>query len=336
MRKVNLDVLGIGNAVVDIIVRTDDAKLRELSLEKGSMHLSEAPFTNALYRALKPEMEVAGGSAANTMVAVASLGGKTAFIGAVGKDEYGKKFVSSLKEHGVFTVCTVHEGSLPTAHSYILVTPDSIRTMKTYLGVAKDFNEHDVDETLVAGAKITFIEGYLLDCKGGEAAIRKAVELAQWYGHKVALALSDPHCVKRHRSTFHELIDNKVDIVIANTKEINALFDTNDHNVSIQHMQEKCKHDDVVAALTRSEKGVVILEGEKRYDVKGLVVPNIVDTTGVGALFSGGFLYSLTQDYGLPAAGELGNLCAAQGLVNLGARVDFSLASLLKKQAEGM
>ena len=319
------DVLGIGNAIVDIIGRCKPEFLVSNNLAKGHMTLVDADAVSRLYKSMGPAVEISGGSAANTMVGIASLGGKAAFIGKVAEDDFGTVFAHDIRSAGVAFNSSASAGGEPTARSLILVTPDGERTMNTFLGVSPELSPRDVDQKLVAASRILYLEGYLFDRPDAQAAFRHAADLAEAAGREVALTLSDGFCVERHRLEFLELIRDKVDILFANEAEITALYKTNSFEEASRHAKE----DASIAVLTRSAKGSVIFRGDKAASVPAAPVRQVVDTTGAGDLYAAGFLYGYAAGKQLDICGHIGSLAAAEVISHLGARPETSLAGLV-------
>jgi len=319
-----LDVVGIGNAIVDVLAQSDDAFLAAKGLAKGSMTLIEADAADRLYGAMSAGVECSGGSAANTMVGVASLGGRAAFLGKIKNDQLGEVFAHDIRAVGVeFTTPPTTRGA-GTARCLILVTPDGQRTMATYLGAAVEFSEADVVSGTISSAAYVYMEGYLFDKPSAKAAFRKAVDLAHESDGKVALTLSDSFCVDRHRDDFLALIDRGVDVLFANEAEIKALYRVKTFDEALQRVRGR----DLIVALTRSEAGSVIVKGEEVHVVEATKVPRLVDTTGAGDLYAAGFLFGLARGRSLAAAARLGGLCAAEVIGHFGARPQTNLAKL--------
>lgn len=322
---VSFDVLGIGNAIVDILARTEDDFLIAQKLAKGSMCLIDEAGAEGLYSKMGPTEEISGGSGANTIAGIASLGGKTAFIGKVKDDHLGRRFIHDIRAAGVtFTTPLAGDGAA-TARSFILVTPDGERTMNTFLGACQALDEKDVDPSLVEAAKITYLEGYLWDPPQAKAAFRKASMVARAKGRRVALTLSDAFCVERYRDEFIDLLrSGAVDTLLANEHELKALYMTSDFASALEALRQ----DVTLAAVTRSEKGCVIIEGTMTVEVPAAPVDKVVDTTGAGDLFAAGFLYGLA--HGLPhrRSGELGGLAASEIISHIGARPLVNLKDL--------
>jgi sugar/nucleoside kinase (ribokinase family) len=321
------DVVGIGNAIVDIIGRCDDAFLSKHGLTKGSMQLVDAASMAERYRAMGSGVEISGGSVANTMVGVASFGGSAGFIGKTAKDQFGDIFAHEIRAAGVtFTTPPAPAGSDPTGRCLVLVTPDGQRTMNTFLGVSPQLGGGEVDPHLIRSARILYLEGYLFDRPEAKAAFRQAAQIAAEAGCQVALSLSDPFCVDRHRGEFLALIRASVDILFANEAEITSLYQVSSFEEAARHAQRDTK----LAALTRSEKGSVILGDGAALDVPAAPVARVVDTTGAGDLYAAGFLFGLAHGKPREIAGRLGSLAAAEVISHIGARPEVSLKELAR------
>lgn len=318
-------VLAIGNAIVDVLARVDNDFLDEHGMTKGSMTLIDGGRAEQLYGAMGPTVEMSGGSAANTAAGIASLGGNVQFIGRVRNDPLGQSFIRDIRGLGVrYDVPPASEGP-STARCLILVTPDAQRTMNTYLGASIDLTPEDIEPVAVSRAEIVYLEGYLWDQPQAKDAMRKAIRLAHDAGRRVALTLSDSFCVDRHRAEFLHLAEHHVDILFANEAEIKSLYQVGDFDSALQQARE---HVDI-AALTRSEKGSVILAGEEVHIIDAVPNVNVIDTTGAGDLYAAGFLYGLTHDFDLHAAGQLGALCAAEVIAQIGPRPQSPLKPLI-------
>ena len=325
MTQASIDVVGIGNAIVDVIARCDEAFLDKEALVKGTMALIDADRAEALYRMMGPGTEASGGSAGNTMAGIASLGGNGAYIGKVRDDLLGEVFRHDLTAQGVrfdTPPATVGPG---TARCLILVTPDGQRTLNTYLGACVALGPDDIDPAIVGMAQVTYLEGYLFDPPLAQQAFRKAAEIAHGAGRKVALSLSDPFCVERHRAAFRDLVAGDVDILFANEVEICSLYETADFAVAAAAVRGHV----AIAALTRSAQGSVILAGGAEHRVAAAPVTRVVDSTGAGDLYAAGFLYGLTRGLPLPICGETGGLCAAEIISHVGARPERNLSELI-------
>ena len=328
------DVAGVGNAIVDVIASVDDRFLLNHRIAKGGMTLIDSFRAHELLKALGDNQqsmsslhEVAGGSAANTLAGLASLGGNGIYFGKVFDDRLGEVFAKSMNEQGItFTSHPAREGST-TASCLIAVTPDGQRSMNTYLGACRELAPDDIDEEQVAQAKILYIEGYLWDEAVAKDASRKAIAAMKGAGGRVALTLSDSFCVGRFRDEFLHLLDKDVGILFANEDEAKALFQAEDFDAVV----EGAKKWGGIAALTRSAKGCVIVEEGQVHEVPAAPVKRVVDTTGAGDQFAAGFLYGLTHGKGLTDCGKLGALAAAEVISHYGARPEVSLKDLAEK-----
>jgi sugar/nucleoside kinase (ribokinase family) len=321
------DVVGIGNAIVDIIVRCDEAFLERQGCSKGSMRLVDEAAIAQLYGAAGPGIEISGGSAANTVVGVASFGGRAGFIGRVADDTFGEVFGHDICAAGVtFTTPPAAAGSEPTGRCLVLVTADGQRTMNTFLGVSPHFAAGDIDADLIASAQILYLEGYLFDRPQAKAAFRRAAAIAAGAGRKVALSLSDPFCVDRHRSELLEFARTSADMLFANEAEILALYQTTSFDEAARSTARDCK----LAALTRSEKGSVILSAGQSLPISPAPVARLIDTTGAGDLYAAGFLFGIAAGAGPQRAGELASLAAAEVIGHIGARPEVGLADLAR------
>ena len=319
-----LDVVGIGNALVDVLAHAEDGFLARQSLVKGTMHLVDEPRAREIYDAMGPGVEISGGSAANTVVGVASFGGRAHYVGKVRDDQLGEVFGHDLRATGVgYDTPRATEGP-PTGRCLIVVTPDAQRTMSTFLGASVRLGPADVDPRLIARGRILYLEGYLFDPPEAQEAFRAAAAIAHEAGRKVALTLSDPFCVERHRAAFLDLVEHHVDILFANELEICALYQVRDFDAALPHVRGHCE----LAALTRSAKGSVLVNGDRMHVVSAHPVEAVVDTTGAGDLYASGVLYGLSQGLDLPACGRLGALAAAEVIAHVGARPMVPLADL--------
>lgn len=322
---VSVDVLGLGNAIVDVLAHSSDALVAELGLVKGAMTLVDEATVEALYRRMGPAREVSGGSCANTMAALAALGGRPAFIGRVKDDELGRVFAHDIRAAGVAFQSLPASDGPSTARCLVFVTPDAQRTMQTYLGACVELGPEDVDPELVAAARITYLEGYLWDRPEAKAACRKAIEIAHRHGRQVALTLSDPFCVDRWRVEFQGLVEREIDILFANEAELTALYEAPSFDAALQEVRRHVHF----AALTRGPKGSVVVRGEEVHVIDAAPVERLVDTTGAGDLYAAGFLYGLSRGLDLGRCGRLGSACAAEIIQQFGARAERPLAPLL-------
>ncbi|MDA1071194.1 MAG: adenosine kinase [Proteobacteria bacterium] len=327
MTDTAFDVLGIGNAIVDVIAETTDAFLDEQKLDKGIMRLIDEDEAARLYGVMGPGIEVSGGSAANTIAGVAALGGRANFIGRVRDDELGDVFAHDIRAQGVsFASAQAKDGPL-TARCLVLVTPDAQRTMNTYLGACVQLSASDVDRDAIAASRAVYLEGYLWDAPEGPAIFAEAAHAAAAAGREVAMTLSDPFCVDRYRDDFLAFIREHVDILFANEIEIASLYQVE----SFEEAARRSSEDVRIAALTRSEKGSVIVAGSGRT-VIGAHPTRVVDTTGAGDLYAAGFLYGYATGASLEQAGRIGSVCAGEIISHIGARPRANLRTLIAEQ----
>lgn len=319
-----LDVVGIGNALVDVISQESDELITALGLAKGAMTLIEEDDATALYERMGPGVEISGGSGANTMVGIAALGGRAQYIGKVRDDQLGAVFGHDLRATGVIYEVPPAQSGPGTGRCLIMVTPDAQRTMNTYLGASVAFEPGDVDESVIRAARVLYLEGYLFDRPAAQEAFRQAARIAHDAGALVAVTLSDPFCVERHRQAFLELVESHVDLVFANELEALSLYETDD----LDEVARRFAEHSAVAAVTRSEKGSVVIAGEDRIVVPALPVERVVDTTGAGDLYAAGFLYGYSRGHDLRRCAELGSVLAAEVISHIGARPEADLAVL--------
>jgi len=322
MAATRFDVLGIGNAIVDVIARTDDAFLAKHQMRKGTMRLIDEAQAAGLYDAMGPAVEVSGGSAANTIVGAASLGARAAFIGKVKDDELGRVFAHDIRAAGVAFATPPASAGPSTARCYVLVTPDGERTMNTYLGAAQDLHPNDIDAATIAAAQIIYLEGYLWDPPHAKEAFLKAAKIAHDAERDVALTLSDAFCVDRYRAEFLDLIRKGiVDIVFANERELHSLYETADFDSAVKVLRGEAK----LAVVTRSEKGCVVVSREAVVAVPAEPVEQVADVTGAGDLFAAGFLAGLARGKDHRTSARLGGIAAAEVIQHIGARPAVSL-----------
>jgi sugar/nucleoside kinase (ribokinase family) len=319
-----IDVVGIGNALVDVLSHESHEFVAAQDLTPGAMTLIDTARAEALYAAMGPAVEISGGSAANTLVGVTSFGGSAAFVGRVADDELGAVFGHDVRAAGVEFRAKPASGGEPTGRCLIIVTPDAQRTMNTYLGASAQLGPADVDHELVARAQVLYLEGYLWDEPDAKAAYRLAARTAHDAGNRVAFTLSDSFCVDRHRDEFLELVESEVDVLFANEAEITSLYEVDEFDDALQRVQHHCE----IAALTRSERGAVIVARDEVHVVDAHPVAEVVDTTGAGDQFAAGFLFGLTHGYLLGTAARLGARAAAEVIGHLGARPEAALATL--------
>lgn len=325
MSKPSVDVVAIGNALVDVIAEVDEQFLVEHHLERGAMTLIDEALADELYAAMPPAIEASGGSAGNTIASIASLGGRAAYIGKVADDQLGRVFRHDMQAAGVSYDVPPSTTGTPTGRCLIVVTSDAQRTMSTFLGAGVELGPVDVDEGLIGRAKVTFLEGYLWDPPGAKRAFLKAARAAHAAGRKVSLTLSDSFCVERYRDEFRELVENEIDILFANEAELTSLYEVASFDDALQLVRGNCE----IAALTRSEKGSVIVAGKDVHVIDAAPVERVVDTTGAGDLYAGGFLYGYTQGLDLGACGRIGSICAAEVISHFGPRAEADLKTLI-------
>jgi sugar/nucleoside kinase (ribokinase family) len=333
-KKYNL--LGIGNAIVDVIAYESLEFLEKNGLPHGSMALVDQKTSDKLYKKIGTATECPGGSVANTLAGFAMLGGKAAFIGKVADDLLGNFYKKDMQKVGVDFLLSPQTDSVPTARCLIMVTEESgkndsrpkiERTMATYLGASVNINEKDILEEYVADSEILLIEGYLFDTQNARNAVYKAINYAKKHGTKVAFSLSDPLCVQRHKYEFINLIHNEVDIIFCNNREIGALFDSDDIRKILFNLKGVCE----VSCVTRGEKGSYILSGEEIYDVEAVKTDEVYDVTGAGDLYAAGFLYGYVNKFEPEKSGQLASLCATEVIEYLGARPVTKISELLKQ-----
>ena len=324
------DLVGIGNAVVDVISQTDDNFLANMDIEKGIMQLVERERAEILYGAMKDRVQTPGGSVANTIAGAGALGMQTAFIGRVRDDTLGNFYASAMADHGIdFVNPPVAQGEAPTSRSMIFVTPDGERSMNTYLGISTGLTSADVPEAVTGNARLMFLEGYLFDHDAGKTAFREAARATKAGGGKAGIAISDPFCVERHRADFLSLIEGDLDYVIGNEAELLSLFQTDDLEQAIARTAEICG----IVVCTRSGDGVTLLRDGERVDVPvEKVTP--VDATGAGDQFAAGFLYGLSHGRDLATCGRMGNLCAGEVISHIGPRPQKNMLEVFR--AEGL
>jgi sugar/nucleoside kinase (ribokinase family) len=328
MTQAKYDVLGIGNAIFDVLVQTDEGFLAAHGMTKGGMALIDEARALSIYRDMGPATEMSGGSAANTIVGIASLGARAAYVGKVRDDQIGRLYSHDIRAAGVAFETTPAVGGPATGCSYILVTPDGERTMNTFLGAAQELTPDDIDPAQVAASSILYLEGYLWDPKNAKDAFVKASTIAHDAGRQVALTLSDSFCVDRYRDEFFDLMRNgTVDLVFANEAELHSLYQTSDFETALKQLRS----DIGLAAVTRSEKGCVVASKEGVTAVPAFPVEKIVDTTGAGDLFAAGFLFGLSREVGHENAGRFGVLAAAEVIQHIGARPQVSLKELARQ-----
>lgn len=332
--RAKYDVLGIGNAIMDVIAPVSDALLTELKITKGSMTLVDEAQALGIHNAFRNSdfdiLETAGGSGANTLAGIAGLGVSSAFIGKVARDGMGKKFRQSLTDIGLTDATTTLKQGIATARSLIAVTPDGERSMSTFLGANISFGVNDIDESVVRDSAVTYMEGYLFDTNEQKAAFVKAAEIAKAAGRQVALTLSDSFCVGRHRAAFQHLVDNHVDILFANKDELLSLYELDDLGQSLRRVWKT----GTTAAVTRSEKGSVIIEDGNIHEIAAVPVSKVVDTTGAGDQYAAGVLAGRAMGLSWKDAGYLGSLSAAEVITHYGPRPETPIHTLADGGAE--
>ncbi len=317
-------MVGIGNALVDVIARVDDDFVGQHGLVKGSMCLLDPDRAEALQRAMGPAVERSGGSAANTLAGLASLGGRGAFIGRVGDDRLGRVFADDVHAAGVSFATPPADDGAPTGRCLVAVTPDAERTMSTLLGAAAELGPADVDDVVVASASVTYLEGYLFEQHLARQAFDRAASAAAAAGRLVALTLSDSWCVDRSRAEFLAFVESSVDLLFANEHELRLLYGTDDVDDALRGAERHCR----IVALTRGAAGSIVAAGGRRHQVAAEAVEEVVDTTGAGDLYAAGFLYGFTRGLDPPTCGRLGAIAASEVISHLGARPETPLAEL--------
>ncbi|SHI12306.1 adenosine kinase [Bradyrhizobium erythrophlei] len=328
MTTAKYDVLGIGNAIFDVLVQTDEQFLSLHGMTKGGMALIDEARAASIYRDMGPATEMSGGSAANTIVGIANLGARAAYVGKVRDDQIGRLYIHDIRAAGVAFETKAAADGPATGCSYILVTPDGERTMNTYLGAAQELMPGDIDEVQIAASSVIYLEGYLWDPKSAKEAFVKASTIAHQAGRQVALTLSDSFCVDRYRGEFLDLMKNgTVDLVFANEAELRSLYQTPDFDAALAQLRVDAK----LGVVTRSEKGCVVASKDGVIAVPAFPIEKMVDTTGAGDLFAAGFLFGLVRGAGHENAGRLGALAAAEVIQHIGARPQTSLKELAKQ-----
>jgi fructokinase len=326
MTAPTLDLLGIGNAIVDVLARAEDGFLAAQGMAKGAMTLIDAAAAERIYAAMGPGVESSGGSAGNTCAVAAALGARVGFLGKVADDGLGRVFAHDIRAAGVRFPTAPLVGGAPTARCLILVTPDAQRTMNTFLGACVAFGPDDVDEAEVASAAVTYLEGYLFDPPAAKDAFRKAAKAAHAAGRKISLTLSDPFCVGRHREAFRAFVKEETDILFANEAELLSLYETEDFATALAAVRQEVG----IAAVTRSEKGSVVVSGAETHEVAA-VPTQVVDTTGAGDAYAAGFLAAHAKGLPLAECGRWGSVAAAEAISHFGARPQADLKALVAR-----
>jgi sugar/nucleoside kinase (ribokinase family) len=328
MTSSRYDVLGLGNAIVDVLARTDDDFLAKQSMRKGSMSLIDEARAGEIYDVMGQTVEISGGSAANTIVGAAGFGARAAFVGRIKDDTLGRVFAHDIRAAGVAFDTAPSADGPSTGRCYILVTPDGERTMHTYLGAAQELHPRDIDEEAVGGAAITYLEGYLWDPPHAKEAFRKAAEVAHGAQRLVALSLSDAFCVDRWRDEFlHLLRAGTIDLLFCNEAELHSLYQTADFDTALAALRGDARR----AVVTCGASGCLVVEGPQTIAAPAFPVETVVDTTGAGDLFAAGFLFGTARGMGDERAARLGALAAAEVISHLGARPEKSLSALAQE-----
>ncbi len=326
----SLDIVGIGNAIVDVLTTTDDSLLEKLSFNKGSMTLIDEKKAKELYEITTNRIQRSGGSVANSLACVAQLGGKAAFIGRVKNDKLGEIFTEEISRTGTIFKTPPSSDGPSTARCLIFVTPDAQRTMCTYLGASVLLEPKDIDLSIVREAKILYLEGYLWDNPAAKNAFIKAAEIAKSDGRKVALSLSDSFCVSRHRESFIKLVEDHIDILFANEDEITTLYKTTSLSTAIEELKKNCD----LGAITIGEKGSILISNGKEIKIDPCMIGEAIDTTGAGDLYAGGFLKGLADGLTPEICAEIGSICAGQIVTQLGSRCNTDLLNLINSHLE--
>jgi len=321
------EVVGIGNALVDVLARIEPSFLNAQALTKGIMTLVDADTSDRIYGAMPPAVEKSGGSCGNTMAGFAALGGKGAYIGKIRNDQLGQIFRHDMTALGVAAPVAMADDGPSTGRCLVLVTPDADRTMLTYLGAATELGPEDVDDAVIKAADCVYMEGYLFDKERAKQAFIKAADIAHAAGGQVSLTLSDPFCVGRHRDAFRALVENHVDILFANEEEILSLYETRDFDAAMQAVRAHCE----IACLTRSEKGSVIVSGEAFHVIDAVPVDKVVDTTGAGDQYAAGFLYGWAKGLDLAPSGRIASMMAGEVISHVGPRTESDVKAAMRK-----
>ncbi len=326
--KKDIDLIGLGNAIVDIIVNVEDPFLELNDLKKGSMNLINSNESKVLLENCKIIKKISGGSSANTVVCLAELGNNVQFIGRVKDDNFGNFFSTDIKKSNtIFNTPQIDEGP-SSAHSIIFITPDAQRTMCTFLGASIEFEPKDVNSESIKNSKYLYLEGYLWDSDLAKNAFLKASKIAKEFDTKIILSLSDSFCVDRHRESFIELIENYVDVVFCNESEMLSLFKVNDLEICRESISSICE----LVIITLGSKGSLVIKNGESEEIKSRILGKIIDTTGAGDLYAGGFIHGLINNYSLKKCGEIGSICAGHIITQLGSRSNINLQNLLQEQ----
>ena len=324
----NIDLIGLGNAIVDIIVNVENDFLNINNLEKGSMNLIDSTESQLLLKNCKVIKQISGGSSANTVVCLAELGNHVQFIGRVKNDHFGNFFSSDIKKSNtIFKTPPINKGP-STAHSIIFITPDAQRTMCTYLGASIEFEPKDIDFNSIKNSKYLYLEGYLWDSEQAKNAFLEAAKIAKLSNTKIILSLSDSFCVDRHRKSFLELIDNYVDIVFCNETEVKSLFQKDKLESCEEDLSSLCE----LVVVTLGSKGSLIINKDYSEVITAYMTGKVIDTTGAGDIYAGGFIHGLIKNYSLKKCGEIGSICAGKIITQLGSRSNFDLQELIRNK----
>ncbi len=319
------DVVAIGNAMVDVFIKSDLDTVNSYGINRDSMNLIDEKQKNQLHKENKIHKMVAAGSAGNTIVGIASCGGTGTFIGKVNNDKIGKFFIEDISNSGINFPLGEFNNSVSTGCCTIFVENDGTRTMCTYLGTGSLINEQDINEGNIINHKISYLEGYLWDNKEAKTAMKKMIDIAKKDGQKIALTLSDKFCVDRHRNSFSELINNHVDILFANEDEINSMFQFSNIKDSINNLKEK----KIISIITRAEKGSIIIQNNNVKEIQAVPVSKVVDTTGAGDLYASGFLYGIANDKSIEESGKYASIAGSEIISHFGTRSEKQLSSLI-------
>ena len=327
-QKKEIDLVGIGNAIVDIISNVEEEFIETNNLTKGTMSLISSDQSKSLLKKCKVAKQISGGSSANTVVCLSELGNNVQFMGRVKNDQFGNFFMIDIqRSNTIFTTPPIEQG-LPTAHSIILVTPDAQRTMCTFLGSSVEFEPKNIDYNSIKNSKYLYLEGYLWDSDLAKNAFLKASKIAKEFDTKIILSLSDSFCVDRHRESFIELIENYVDVVFCNESEMLSLFKVNDLEICRESISSICE----LVIITLGSKGSLVIKNGESEEIKSRILGKIIDTTGAGDLYAGGFIHGLINNYSLKKCGEIGSICAGHIITQLGSRSNINLQNLLQEQ----
>ncbi len=319
------DVIGIGNAMVDVITETDDDFLLKNGLVKGGMVLIDIEASDRICKDITYSKEMSGGSVGNTMVGLASLGGTGSYVGKISDDSLGRAFLRDMDNMDIMFDTPISDTGLPTARCLVFVTKDGQRSMATYLGSCVELSPADIYPKTIEDHAITYIEGYLWDAPGAKEAIIKCASVANNSNRKVALSLSDSFCVNRHRDSFKELISDHVDVLFANESEIQSLYEESDLSKSIQYASNDAK----LVVITLGARGSIVISGNSEYFIEAVRVPAVIDTTGAGDLFAAGFLFGISHGYDPGTSGKIGAACSGEIIGHFGARPECNLSEIV-------